>query len=216
MGCSNSKDEKTQKNGAEIPPPVVSEAGPSPPDPTVKTEDVEVTYKTIHSAVRWNKSVEEVGTLLTSKEMANIRDIGNGNFPLHIAAQNGHFDLVKLLLEREADVNCLNNKANTPLHMSLSYDYIEVSEYLMNKGADVNLENTSGQPTVRGWTATSGSLWCISERRRSRRICWRPSECVVTPWKTSTRTGLFLWDVGKKELWGLRLGRPRCKKNLKH
>ena len=150
MGCSNSKDEKTQKNGAEIPPPVVSEAGPSPPDPTVKTEDVEVTYKTIHSAVRWNKSVEEVGTLLTSKEMANIRDIGNGNFPLHIAAQNGHFDLVKLLLEREADVNCLNNKANTPLHMSLSYDYIEVSEYLMNKGADVNLENTSGQPARKG------------------------------------------------------------------
>ena len=96
-------------------------------DPAVKTEDVEVTFKTIHSAVRWNKSALEVDALIKTKEMANMRDTGNGNFLLHIAAQNGHFDLVKLLLEKkEADINCQNNKLNTPLHMSLSYDYITV------------------------------------------------------------------------------------------
>lgn len=148
MGCGNSKEVETPQKEGDVSgaPPVLEKA----PDPAVKTEDVEVTFKTIHSAVRWNKSTLEVDTLIKTKEMANMRDTGNGNFPLHIAAQNGHFDLVKLLLEKEAEINCLNNKSNTPLHMSLSYDYIEVSEYLISKGADVNIENTSGQPARKG------------------------------------------------------------------
>lgn len=143
MGCSNSK-------GAETP---TQEPGAAPLAETglaAKTEEVEVTFKTIHSAIRWNKPDMDVAALITSKDIANMKDTGNGNLPLHIAAQNGHFNLVKLLLEKGGEINGQNNKLNTPLHMSLSYDYIEVSEWLISHGADVNLENASGIPARRG------------------------------------------------------------------
>eukprot|EP00604_Paraphysomonas_vestita_P002492 CAMPEP_0174818562 /NCGR_PEP_ID=MMETSP1107-20130205/1294_1 /TAXON_ID=36770 /ORGANISM="Paraphysomonas vestita, Strain GFlagA" /LENGTH=158 /DNA_ID=CAMNT_0016030583 /DNA_START=257 /DNA_END=733 /DNA_ORIENTATION=+ len=82
--------------------------------------------------------------------MVNSQDTGNGNTPLHIAAQNGHLDLVKLLVEKGGDVNLTNKKNNTPLHMSLSYDYIEVSEFLLANGADKNIVNEAGHPAYKG------------------------------------------------------------------
>mmetsp|Transcript_8548 Transcript_8548/g.12760 ORF Transcript_8548/g.12760 Transcript_8548/m.12760 type:complete len:248 (+) Transcript_8548:99-842(+) len=118
-------------------------------DTVVSPEAVEITWKQIHSAIRWKKPTEEVKGMLT-EELANSKDTGNGNYPLHIAAQNGHLDHVKLLLENKADVNCQNKKGNTPLHMSLSYDYIEVSEFLIAAGADMNLNNEAGIPARKG------------------------------------------------------------------
>lgn len=143
MGCTSSKDAPADDKNAPT-------SVPEPASKSVDTEEIEVLWKPLHSAIRWNKSVEEVDALITSDDMANARDTGNGNYPLHIAAQNGHMDLVKLLLERKADINAQNNKLNTPLHMSLSYDYIEVSEYLISNGADGNIENASGIPARKG------------------------------------------------------------------
>ena len=88
--------------------------------------------------------------MLDVEGMVNSHDTGNGNTPLHIAAQNGHLDLVKLLVEKGANVNLVNKKNNTPLHMSLSYDYIEVSEFLLASGADKNIINEAGYPACKG------------------------------------------------------------------
>ena len=149
MGCGGSKEQtidennvKNDNNNKEKQNQSTTRSG--------QQEDDMMSFKTIHSAIRWNKPVEEVSALIKTKELANIRDTGNGNYPLHIAAQNGHYELVKLLIKKGGDINCLNNKSNTPLHMSLSYDYIEVSEYLISQGADVNVENTSGHPARKG------------------------------------------------------------------
>lgn len=63
---------------------------------------------------------------------------------LHIAAQNGHFDIVKLLVSRGADVNCMNNGGQTPMHMAVSYDLDDVRDYLLSKGADDTIKNEEG------------------------------------------------------------------------
>mmetsp|Transcript_11192 Transcript_11192/g.28882 ORF Transcript_11192/g.28882 Transcript_11192/m.28882 type:complete len:280 (+) Transcript_11192:67-906(+) len=54
----------------------------------------------IHSAIRWNKSTEEILAVLeeVGADMAGAvaaADPKNGNRALHIAAQNGHMDLLK-------------------------------------------------------------------------------------------------------------------------
>jgi ankyrin repeat protein len=131
-------------------PPAAAPAKSTPPPPVEESKPVEVTWKQVHSAVRWNKPIDTIRKMLEVDGMVNSHDTGNGNTPLHIAAQNGHLDLVKLLVEKGADVNLTNKKLNTALHMALSYDYIEVSEFLIQSGADQNIVNEVGFPAKKG------------------------------------------------------------------
>ena len=109
----------------------------------------EEAYKKVHSAVRWDK-LNECKKLITSQEIANLNDPVNGNKPIHIAAQNGHMEIVKFLIEIGADVNSKNGKGNTAIHMAVGYDYYHIANLLMEKGADPNLTNDGGFVAVRG------------------------------------------------------------------
>lgn len=97
----------------------------------------------VHSACRWGKTKEEVSALLggDAAAAANCRDPKNGNQPLHIAAQNGHLELVKFLVSQKADVNGQNGTGATPLHMSVGYDYYDCTRELLRAGADVSVKN---------------------------------------------------------------------------
>jgi ankyrin repeat protein len=86
MGCLSSKPEdvtNAKGNGADVPSRPVSN-----PEVAVPVKK-ELDFKPIHSAVRWNKPINEVKELLVSEEAVNCVDVGNGNSPIHIAAQNG-------------------------------------------------------------------------------------------------------------------------------
>ena len=56
------------------------------------------------------------------------QDKSTGNFPIHIAAQNGHRDILKILLDAKANVDAQNNNGLSPLHMSVEYDYYWTSQ----------------------------------------------------------------------------------------
>jgi ankyrin repeat protein len=109
-----------------------------------------IDFKPIHSAVRWNNSYDEVTAVLQTTEAVNSRDTGNGNRPIHIAAQNGHTDLLKLLIDREAILDAKNMKGNTALHMAVEYDYYESCTLLLAAGADPKVLNDDGFEALKG------------------------------------------------------------------
>jgi len=109
----------------------------------------------IHSAVRWNKPQAEIDAAvkaagLTMAQAVHTTDAQNGNRILHIASQNGHFDLVKLIVENGADVNVQNLKGQTALHMSVAYDLYSITKFLLGKGADPKVKNGDGHEALLG------------------------------------------------------------------
>jgi len=63
----------------------------------------------------------------------------DGVTPLHTAAHEGHTEVVKLLLEKNADVNvgCAYDSGLTPLHLAAFNGYTEVVKLLLDNNADV-------------------------------------------------------------------------------
>lgn len=63
--------------------------------------------------------------------------------PLNWASDYGHVDVVKLLLDRGADINTKDKEAgSTPLHGASSLGYVDVIKLLLEKGADINAKDT--------------------------------------------------------------------------
>lgn len=73
------------------------------------------------------------------------------------AAKIGDFDIVKLLIEKGADVNIQDKNGQTALTLALSKgigiiqkrfieneDYLEIARLLIEKGADINAKNKDG------------------------------------------------------------------------
>ncbi|XP_076837894.1 caskin-2 isoform X2 [Brachyhypopomus gauderio] len=69
------------------------------------------------------------------------------NTPLHLAARNGHKDIIRLLLKAGIDIN-RTTKAGTALHEAALYGKTEVVRLLLDAGIDVNIRNTYNQTAL--------------------------------------------------------------------
>jgi len=77
--------------------------------------------------------------------MANINvQNKNGETPLHIAVENGHINIVKLLISSKADVNVRDKNGDTPLHVAVFTERIDIAKLLISKKADVNIGDKDG------------------------------------------------------------------------
>ncbi|KAI2658488.1 Caskin-2 [Labeo rohita] len=85
----------------------------------------------------------KVTQLLLSSNMVVALLEGNGrdNTPLHLAARNGHKDIIRLLLKAGIDIN-RTTKSGTALHEAALYGKMEVA------GIDVNIRNTYNQTAL--------------------------------------------------------------------
>jgi len=81
--------------------------------------------------------------ILLSKCKANP-DILNSalDSPLHIATSNGYFEIIKMLIEKGANINSKNNDGDTPLHIA-AINQLEdkMILYLLEKGSDTQIWN---------------------------------------------------------------------------
>jgi ankyrin repeat protein len=74
--------------------------------------------------------------------------------PLMHAAAGGHLDTMKLLIDRGADVNAINDNGWTPLSVVARWGTAEAAKLLIESGADVN-------PSLNGvkWSPLMEAAW---------------------------------------------------------
>jgi len=73
----------------------------------------------------------------------NARD-SDGDTPLHLAAESGCAEAVRLLLQDGGDVHAREEGGNTPLHRACIRRHIDVIRMLLQHGADANASGLFG------------------------------------------------------------------------
>ena len=96
----------------------------------------------------------------------NACDI-NGDTPLHVAVQNGLLEVVRVLIDKGADVNIRNTFLNTPLMKACKNRASEVAlELIGNDRVDVNIINKFGEtPLITACSEKLGEV-CLGLLRR--------------------------------------------------
>ncbi|MBN1253589.1 MAG: ankyrin repeat domain-containing protein [Bacteroidales bacterium] len=61
-----------------------------------------------------------------------------GDTALNKACDQGHFDIVKLLIERGANINNLGGADLSPIMNAATNGYFEITQYLIEKGAEIS------------------------------------------------------------------------------
>ena len=107
---------------------------------------------------------EEVARLLPA---ANARD---RHAALALAAQHGHVDVVRLLLDRGEDPSRYNpdgfHAHSTPLHQAVWSDHVEVVKLLVARGARLDMRDTVYDGTPLGWALYGKREGIADELRR--------------------------------------------------
>ncbi|XP_020290493.1 ankyrin-1-like isoform X2 [Pseudomyrmex gracilis] len=100
-------------------------------------------YGLLCEAIR-NKHTQVIKLLLTNGSKVNSNTDEFTDTPLHFAVISGDIEIVKMLLDRHADVNATNWYGTTPLHYAIQHEKMEIAELLFNHGANVNAGTNEG------------------------------------------------------------------------
>jgi ankyrin repeat protein len=102
----------------------------------------------------WREVGFNVNYIISNKEQWTL---------LHIAAENGHTETVKALIENGANVNAVDREKMTPLHLAVENGHTETVKALIENGADVNIVNQEKMAPLHlavenGYTETAKAL----------------------------------------------------------
>lgn len=87
-------------------------------------------------------------THLLLKNSADFNIIRSNKTPLMIASENGHLDVVKLLINAGANTNAYNSKKQTALMFAASGDQLKVMGVLIDNGAKLSLKDVNSSSAL--------------------------------------------------------------------
>ena len=104
-----------------------------------------------------NGNMEKLKLILQAKPGLIEEADESGMTALHIAAKEGHADIVSFLLGKNAGANSRNKWLQTPLHYAASKGQHEAAVSLIEGGARVDIRDRDGQTPLH-LACSSGSL----------------------------------------------------------
>eukprot|EP01112_Ceratiomyxa_fruticulosa_P019279 TRINITY_DN6290_c0_g1_i1.p1 TRINITY_DN6290_c0_g1~~TRINITY_DN6290_c0_g1_i1.p1 ORF type:complete len:234 (+),score=40.26 TRINITY_DN6290_c0_g1_i1:696-1397(+) len=69
-----------------------------------------------------------------------------GDTPLYYASMHGSLEIVRVLLDRGANVNFINSKGYSPLCIAIIQEHVEIVSELLERGASVSDDDTKVSP----------------------------------------------------------------------
>jgi ankyrin repeat protein len=101
-----------------------------------------------------------LGRLEDATRLLPSADKESRHIAIALAAQHGHADIVRLLLDAGEDPNRFNPEGHhshsTPLHQAVCSNHIEVVRLLVERGARLDIKDTIYQSTPFGWAIHFG------------------------------------------------------------
>ena len=98
------------------------------------------------SYLDWVESANDIS--VTAGYSLKVSNTLGGESLLHVATKSGHLSMVKLLLEKGAEINVQDESGNTPLHYASANGKKDVVKYLLDKEADVSIVNAKEQLAI--------------------------------------------------------------------
>jgi ankyrin repeat protein len=89
--------------------------------------------------------VESMMSSPIGADAVNTPSGDRGEYPLALAAQNGHIEVVYSLLQREPVLEASDKSGNTALHYAASGGHLRIVELLLDAGTLHNIENAYGE-----------------------------------------------------------------------
>ena len=108
---------------------------------TLKGTSIYEKHMELHKGVFCNAYELVENSLNTNKELDINALYDEGYTLLHLAAQNGHLKICKLLIENGADVNAKDKFGLTPFQIATLNNKPEICELLINNGVNVNAKD---------------------------------------------------------------------------
>jgi ankyrin repeat protein len=122
--------------------------------------------ETARALARRGAAVETVGAAAGLGRVQDVRrllpqaTIAERHVAMALAAQHGHVEIVRLLLDAGDDPNRYNPKGNhghsTPLHQAVACGRDEVVRLLVERGARLDIKDTIYDGTPLGWAEYCG------------------------------------------------------------
>jgi ankyrin repeat protein len=126
--------------------------------------NLDVKDKNHRTALHWAAASgkADMVRLLASDDRGRLRtrlDVTNnrGRTPLHLATNNHHVEIVKILLDGGADPRLANDGGWTALHIAAERGYEDIVDLLLGRGVDINAETKLGKTPLH-WAACNGHL----------------------------------------------------------
>jgi len=109
-----------------------------------KAEEQRLKFAKFITAIE-KKDIEKLKQLFKTESIKDINMVDkNGDTLLHWACKEKKWDIAKLLISKNINIDTKNDDGYTPFHFACLYSGSEVARLLIYKGADINTARNDG------------------------------------------------------------------------